>query len=165
MEPEKIESVEEKNDNQKQKMNYHHMHCRKPFVITGFVILAILVIGAVAMTFGHGFRNNDRGFRNNVVIEREGTGFGMGRGGMMKSGEGIRERGNLSGSIKAIDGNNLTVTISSKDVTVVIADDTSIYNSDGSIASKSDLKVNQSIAIVGRPNSSGQINPNTIIIK
>lgn len=169
MEPEKAEEKdgqEGKERNQIQNTKIQHMEKHGSILVVGIVIIIVLAIGAGAMVIGHEFRGN-KGFesKNNMMIGRGGVGYGMGRDGMMNRGAGIRAKATNSGSIKSIDGNGLTVTINSKDVAVVIADTTSIYNSDGSIASKSDLKVNQSIAIFGRPNSSGQINANTIMIK
>jgi len=103
---------------------------------------------------------------------------GKGELGMMRGGGCRAERGNfgargmknsslsarVSGKITAIDGNNVTVKTSSKDIAVVISDSTSLRQS-GEIAKQSDLKVDDTISVIGASNSTGVLNATFITIK
>lgn len=128
------------------------------------VLIGIVLFGA-AGTMAFGFKHFS-GFENRGSFKMT-----AGRG-MMGGREGFREfggekmlKGRLSGQITTINDNGITLKTSSGDeVQVAILETTSIYNQ-GKIAKQSDLKVNNSVIVSGRPNSSGLVQAVTIMIQ
>ncbi|MGA2666741.1 MAG: hypothetical protein ABSE91_01455 [Patescibacteria group bacterium] len=129
------------------------------------VIIVVLVIGLGVMSlaffrasrlkvnreFGMFDTMNYRG--SGLMVE--GRNFGGGRIGF----------GRLSGQVTAISGSNLTVKDAAGDsISVVISDTTSVYNQ-GKIAKASDIKVNNSVIVLGQPNSSGVVPATAILIQ
>ncbi|MFA7244151.1 MAG: DUF5666 domain-containing protein [Patescibacteria group bacterium] len=141
-----------------------YRHHNKAAIITLAIIAVVILVGGMAAV-GHAFfhGHSERKFER-VSVERTGPdmmgGFGdnmMGEyrnGGMRESG---MRRGGHEGKITAVNGDNLTMTNGSSDTSVAILDSTSIYNADGKIISKGDLKVDDQIIVRGRPNSNGVI--------
>ena len=131
------------------------------------VLVVLFVFCGMAGLAGLGImRHSGRNIAAREVSQFDGNARGRG----MMSGDGMEYgRGNRgmhassNGAITKIDGDTLTVKISSKEQAVLISEDTAIYDSNGSIIGKTDLKVNDDITVVGRPNSSGQIKALEII--
>jgi hypothetical protein len=167
------EKIEEKNQNDSTNKNIDNKHVSKccasnKSLVVLLVVLGVLIIGggtlaASKIAFG-GFRNSNKS-KNGVGLIGNSRYGGMGRGMMRGSSyRGARGSG-LSGSITAINGNNITVKDSNnKEYTVVVQDSTSINNS-GGIAKLSDLQVGNNVSVRGPSNSSGQVTANTIIIR
>ena len=74
-------------------------------------------------------------------------------------------RGNRTvGSVTKIDGNTLTVRSRGTDLTVTVSSTTSFYKA-GAIAKQSDLQVGDIIGMAGTPDSSGNIQAQTVTIQ
>jgi hypothetical protein len=133
----------------------------KLWIIIGGVIvllIIILVLGCLAIGFRH-----IRG-KGELKMLRGSRGMAMMSGKDFGAKMGFMGRG-LSGQITAINGDNLTIKSQDGDeVTAVILDTTSIYNQ-GKVAKQADLKVNNSVIVVGRPNSSGIVQAQAIEIR
>lgn len=139
---------------------------RKNHTVLAVLLIALVVVltgGAAVAAIKFGLKNHQN--KSNKVSMMRGAYGGAGRGMMRGSSfRGTRGSG-LSGSITAINGNNITVKDSNnKEYTVVIQDSTSINNS-GGIAKLSDLQVGNNVSVRGPSNSSGQVTANTIIIR
>lgn len=122
-------------------------------ILVAIVLFAGLVFaGFAAKRFAWG---GQRGAKHEMM---RGDHFG-------KDGFGMMGLGRTSGQITSINGNDLVIkTNDSAEVNVAIADTTSIYNQN-KIAQQSDLKVNNSVMVFGRPNSSGVVQATAIIIR
>jgi hypothetical protein len=82
---------------------------------------------------------------------------------MMGRGPGGGMRQGTTGSVTNISGNTITLKANNKEYPVVISDTTS-FRKAGDIAKLSDVKVNDSITVVGYSNSGGQIVASLVII-
>lgn len=150
-----------------------------PALRTGAIIIGTLAILAGIFWLGRASTGNyHSGWRNGDRFERGLNGYQMGPGMMRRSFDdddigsrrgmvgGSYYGSSISGTISAINGNNITVKDSNnKEYTVTISDTTSIIASDGSIAKQSDLKENNSVIVRGPSGSNGQINATVIRIK
>jgi hypothetical protein len=145
---------------------YHFRPIRMCLMICGMVIIfgGIFALGRISAShIGVG----KIGIVRNVQIESNGI---MTRGNSGQSGRGgamIGRRGGHEqqlGEITAINGNILTVKISNADCSVSVTDATS-YSKAGNIAKQSDLKVGDTILIIGSSNSQGQIAATAIAIQ
>jgi hypothetical protein len=133
----------------------------KILIVVGVVIIVIGLLGAATFVF--------KGAKHFGGKSEFGMmGRGEGNVGMLKGGEFGNERmafGRLSGDITAISGSSITIKDSAGDeISIAISDTTSIYNQ-GKIAKAADLKVNNSVLISGRPNSSGIVQATAIYIR
>ncbi|MCX6811326.1 MAG: hypothetical protein NT039_01370 [Candidatus Berkelbacteria bacterium] len=139
--------------------NYHF----KPIEMILIAVIIVLIAG-VSFAFGRisAKRGNEVGRSVPAMNQFYGRGFSGIKGERIWTGGRIRNR-ETSGEIIKIDGDNLAVSINSKELTVVISDNTSIRNQD-EILKKSDLKVGDNISIVGPSDAYGQIQAETIII-
>ena len=132
----------------------------------GMVIIfgGIFALGRISSNHGMFGRANTV---RNIQIESSGIAnhdnFRQGgRGGMMS---GRRAgRGQQLGEVTAINGNTLTVKINNVDSTITVTDATS-YSKAGNIAKQSDLKVGDTISIVGSSDSQGNIAATVISIR
>jgi len=134
----------------------------KTWIIVGAIIILVVLVGVASFAAIGAKHFNKKG---EFGIMGQG---GCGKEGMM-AGRGFGEKrlgfGRLNGQITAISGDNITVKDAAGDeVTVAISDTTSIYNQ-GKIAKQSDLKVNNSVIVSGRPNSSGIVQATAIFIR
>lgn len=167
------EKVEEKSQNDSTNKNIDNKHVSKSCtsnksLVVLLAVLGILVIGGSALAaskiaFGR-FHNSNR-LKNNIGFAGNSRYGETGRGMMGQRGNFHARGAGLSGSITAINGNNITIKDSNnKEYTVVVQDSTSIRNS-GGIAKLSDLQVGNKVSVRGPSNSSGQVTANTIIIR
>lgn len=136
----------------------------KTWLIVLITLVVVVVLGVVAAGAG-------------LAAKRFGKGgaevkMGYGRGGMREGkmgkkdfGQGMFGFGRLSGQISSINSTNLVVKAADgTEVNVAIADTTSVYNQN-KIAKASDLQVNNSVMVLGKPNSSGVVQAEAIIIR
>jgi hypothetical protein len=142
--------------------SFHHHHHRAAKIL--LLIVGVFVIVGGLMAVGRAFSFRHRTER--VASFNQGQQFGRmmpQRRGMNRGGQGFAGIG-ISGKITKIDGNNLTVNDGSRDISVTIADTTSIIKQ-GNISSKTDLKVDDQATINGTSNSSGQYTATIIRVK
>lgn len=134
----------------------------KVLLVAG-LILVVVIIAGVAAFVGFGarhFAQNGMGMRSKEFQGKMMPGRFFGNAGENNFGF-----GRLSGQITNINGDNLTIKNSSgNSVSIVIADTTSIYSGQN-IAKESDLKVNNSVTVLGRPNKDGVVQATAIIIR
>lgn len=165
--PEENENkIEENKPEENKNIPKKNVSCKtcSPWTVTMAIVIVLVIVGGVAtagaVAMGH---HNQSRFGGRVEFAG-----GYGRGGMMRGGMMGRARGigrsAINGKITAVNGDTITVNANNKDFTVNIADTTQIYNTTN-IASKSDLKTDQTVIVRGLPNSSGQINAIIIRIK
>jgi hypothetical protein len=136
----------------------------KILIVIGAVVIGVGILGVAIFGMAnlkHAGNNREFGMqsalggRGGMGGQLEGKNFGGQRMGF----------GRLSGQVIAIDGSNLTIKDSAGDsITVTISDTTSIYNQ-GKIAKASDISVNNSVVVVGSPNSSGIVPATAIEIR
>jgi len=156
-----MDEKEQKVEDKEEASNEHHRHNIAIAVV--LIVIAILILAGGCFFLGRISSRAKIGridFARDVAIERPTMPQMIGgRGGQ------FRDSG-ISGKITAISGDNLIIHSDSanKDYTVVISNNTSIRNS-REIASKSDLKNNQTIRVSGTSNSSGQILARLIVIQ
>lgn len=162
-EKEKKEEKEEIKPEMGRMMYYHRR--KGPMMVLGLLVFLVVLGGAFMVgRVSGGFH---RGTEVKNVRNNGGCGGGMmgGRGGLGQGRTGGQMVGQrYSGSITAVNGNSFTLNSSNKNVTVNIATDTSIYNSDGTIAKQTDLKVGNNVIVSGPSNSNGEINATIIRI-
>lgn len=149
--------------------NDQHKPVRRisPIAIAAIIAVTVMFLGGLGLA---SFKAHQKraSFRREIYLgksfERKGE-RKFDRIGMMRRGGRAISKHEYSGKISKIDGNNLTVSINNKDIGVIIGDNTEIYDNNGNIASKNDIKVDSTVTISGRPNSNGQINAKIITIK
>lgn len=131
-----------------------------------FVILVLLILGGV-------FALGRFSSRRVSTAKYYGTGYGKGMTGKQNfrhsdrsmMGKNLARSGSrISGNITTIDGNKITINYNNASTIVNIADTTSIRNSSG-IAKLSDLKVGNTISVIGSSNSNGSVQAKKIIIQ
>ncbi len=169
--PEEIKELkEEKKDNASTESKLGSKLCcvskHSPLVAVIVIIIIVFVVGmALAIgregarrdtDFGQRFGNkqafglNDREFREGM----------MGSRGMAN----IDDEITVSGQVSVISDGSVTVKTGSKDVTILVTDQTSYLTAD-SVAKQSDLKINNSIVATGRSNAAGEITASSISIR
>lgn len=129
-------------------------------ILIGLVILGIGIFAGLNTNHFRKVQGDKSTFRN-----IDDSGWRGGIPGRMMGGKqsGINQQ---SGEITKISGNDLTIKNSdNKEISVTILDETSIYTSDNSIDSISDLKIGLKVNIFGRPNSAGVVRANIIKIQ
>lgn len=150
----------QKKESLNQKPNYHG---DKSVKVVLAVVLVLVILGGAGVIAKVAFgRHENRGKIEMQNVE-------LGRGGMMRGERFGQARGefgqaSITGDITKIDGNNVTVKVSDTEYTVVINENTSLSKS-GAIAKQSDLKVGDTIRVIGPSKSDGSLNANIIIIK
>jgi hypothetical protein len=149
----KPEDVKSENSNRRCAGNNYS--AGKTILVIVLILISLGLIAAVIKLSFRGRSGNSRNFNGARIEMMNRRGF-AGRGNYQTMGRGI------SGKISNIDGNNITISYNNQNLVVVIADNTAIYKSNN-IASKTDIKVGDTIRVRGAANSSGQINASAII--
>ena len=137
--------------------------CRGPRAVVGVLVLVLVLAGVFSLgrlSSWHGRVEKNEKTILRVSEPREGFGMRGGAGRMM----GREFSATLSGEVTAINGNNLTIKSSDKDVPVIVSADTS-YSKAGEIAKQSDLKAGDTIVVYGTSNSAGAVTASAIRIK
>lgn len=165
-EEKEIEQPKTKKETLDQKQNCCNYHNHSAKII--LVIIGILIIlgGAAAVAkFSIGWHKNEGKFGvRNMMLERDGERGRMMQGGFAREREDRLAQAGISGEITKIDGNNLTIKVSDKEFIATINENTSLSKS-GEIAKQSDLKVGDTIRVIGPSKSDGSITANIVIIK
>lgn len=151
--------------------NYGDGYQRTGWIIIVLIIVLLAGVGSFMLgretTLFRGSKINNGIMRNED--ERGMMGRSYGDGGMME-GRGMmggygRENTRISGEVTAINGNQITIKDNDSNQYTVNISDTTSYRNNAGIAKASDLKVNNSVLVIGSSNSSGEINATLIEIR
>jgi hypothetical protein len=134
-------------------------------LITGFILVALVSFaGGLAIGFRKARFSYRMGPNNGSAFDMNRLGNGPFGSGMMREFQGrdLRNPHGISGTITAINGNNLTIKDrDEKETTVAVSDTTAIRDRQDNLKI-SDLQINEQITVIGNPGDNGIINATLI---
>lgn len=142
-----------------QEYGYYKSRRSMFFGLIGLVVLLVVIFGVIGTAMFGRYHNNRIGRVNNVALERNFDGNGMGRG-MVERGHSFAGADQVTGKVTAVNGKTFTMNVGSNQTKDVQISDTTRFP----ISSNTSISVGDTVTVRGGQDSSGVIQATRISV-